>query len=119
MLDLEPVIAGLREKSRIRSYIRQLARRLLLDNPHRVTLVMTPDMELSAQRAAAEAARLAAIKAAMDEQARAATVQLAADLIQRQQRVDDENILPKVELSDVPASLPELRYQDSIAWACR
>ncbi|MCP5122043.1 MAG: insulinase family protein [Pseudomonadales bacterium] len=113
VLDLEPVIAGLREKIEDPLYIRQLARRLLLDNPHRVTLVMTPDMELSAQRAAAEAARLAAIKAAMDEQARAATVQLAADLIQRQQRVDDENILPKVELSDVPASLPELRYQDS------
>ncbi len=67
VLDLEPVIAGLQEKIRDPDYIRQLARQLLLDNPHRVTLVMTPDTQLSAGRLAREAARLADIKAGMDE----------------------------------------------------
>ena len=50
VLDLEPVIAGLQEKIKDPDYIRQLARQLLLDNPHRVTLVMTPDTQLSASR---------------------------------------------------------------------
>ena len=113
VLDLEPVIARLRSRIEEPDYIRQLARRLLLDNPHRVTLVLTPDTELSARRTAAEAKRLAGIKAGMDAAARAQVVQLAAELAQRQHRIDDANILPKVELSDVPASLPELAYEES------
>ncbi|HDY82443.1 MAG TPA: peptidase M16, partial [Halieaceae bacterium] len=103
VLNLEPVIAGMREKIRDPDYIRRLAQKLLLDNPHRVTLIMTPDTALSNKRMAAEAARLAAIKADMDEKQRAAVMQLAADLVKRQGQVDDESILPKVELSDVPA----------------
>ena len=107
VLNLEPVIAELQHKIKDPDYIRQLARRLLLDNPHRVTLVMTPDTQLSATRLAQEAARLADIKAAMSEAQRGATVQLAADLAARQAQVDDDSLLPKVELSDVPAALPE------------
>jgi Zn-dependent M16 (insulinase) family peptidase len=107
VLNLEPVIVELQQKIQDPDYIRQLARRLLLDNPHRVTLVMTPDTELSAHRLAQEAARLADIKAAMSDAQRSATVQLAADLSARQAQVDDDSILPKVELSDVPATLPE------------
>jgi len=113
VLDLEPVIAGLQEKIRDPDYIRQLARQLLLDNPHRVTLVMTPDTQLSARRLAREAARLADIKTGMDEAQRNATVQLAADLVARQARVDDDSVLPKVELSDVPAALPELAFKEA------
>ncbi len=48
----------------------------------------------------------------MDEAQRHATVQLAADLVARQARVDDDSVLPKVELSDVPAALPELSFEE-------
>lgn len=112
VLDLEPVIADLQEQIRDPDFIRRLARQLLLDNPHRVTLVMTPDTGLSAAQRAHEEARLADLKAAMDESQREATVRLAADLVARQARVDDDSILPKVELSDVPAALPEPIYTD-------
>jgi presequence protease len=111
VLNLEPVIAGLRQKIEDPDYIRRLARQLLLDNPHRVTLVMTPDTELSAKRVAAEAERLAKMKAAMGPDECQATIKLAADLAARQQQVDDESILPKVELSDVPANLPDLEFK--------
>jgi len=107
VLNLEPVIARLHTQIRDPDYIRRLARRLLLDNPHRVTLVMTPDTQLSARQRAREEARLADLKAAMTDSQREATVRLAADLVARQARVDDDSVLPKVELSDVPAALPE------------
>ncbi len=110
VLDLDPVIADLRESIADPGYIRRLARDLLVDNTHRVTLVMAPDKSLSARKNKAETERLATIKSGLDEQRRAAVVKLAADLQQRQQQEDDASILPKVELADVPASLPELDY---------
>ena len=113
VLNLEPVIASLREKIRDPQYICQLAKQLLLDNTHRVTLIMTPDTELSAKKMAVENARLADMKAALSESQREATVQLAADLVARQAQVDDDSILPKVELADVPASLPDLPYTNT------
>jgi Zn-dependent M16 (insulinase) family peptidase len=112
VLNLEPVIAQLQARIEDPDYIRQLARRLLLDNPHRVTLAMTPDTQLSARQRALEEARLADLKAAMTDSQREATVRLAADLITRQAQVDDDSILPKVELSDVAAAVPELAYRE-------
>jgi Zn-dependent M16 (insulinase) family peptidase len=112
VLDLEPVLATLQESIRDPEYIKGLARRLLLDNPHRVTLVMTPDTELSAQRLAAEAERLATLKAGMTEEDKQEVVTLAQKLEQRQQQAGDMSILPKVTLADVPASLPELEFRE-------
>jgi Zn-dependent M16 (insulinase) family peptidase len=113
VLDLEPVIAGMREKIQNPDYIRQLTRTLLLDNQHRVTLVMTPDKELSSQRIQAEAARLAHQKSLLSEEEKQAIVTLASDLAQRQQQTDDESILPKVELADVGTDFPEPSFEQS------
>ncbi len=112
VLNLDPVIESLRQRIEDPEYIKRLARELLLENQHRVTLVVTPDRELSATRRIEEARRLADIKAAMDDAEKQATVKLAADLVARQQQVDDESILPKVQLSDVPAALPELCFEE-------
>ncbi|GAB5451984.1 MAG: insulinase family protein [Halioglobus sp.] len=108
VLDLDPVIAALRAKIGDPQYIKTLARELLLDNPHRVTLVLRPDTELSAEREAREKARLLSISTAMDASERETIVKLAAQLQARQQQEDDDSILPRVELDDVPANLPEL-----------
>jgi Zn-dependent M16 (insulinase) family peptidase len=112
VLDLDPVIARMRERIENPDYIRELTRRLLLDNPHRVRLVLAPDTGLSARRAEAEAARLAAIRDAMDDEAKLAVIRQAEALTQRQQQVDDPGILPKVELSDVPPGIPDLEYRE-------
>lgn len=112
VLNLEPVIASLQTQIQDPDYIRQLARRLLLDNRHRVTLVMTPDTQLSARQRAREEARLADLKAAMTDSQREATLRLAEDLIARQAQVDDDSVLPKVELSDVPAAIHEPAYRE-------
>jgi len=113
VLNLDPVIADLRVKIADPDYIRRLARELLLENRHRVTLVVAPDTELSARQLARETARLADIKSGMGEAERAATVKLAADLVARQAQVDDDSILPRVELGDVPAAIPELAYREA------
>jgi Zn-dependent M16 (insulinase) family peptidase len=112
-MDIEPAIADLREKIRDPQYIRGLAQELLIDNPHRVTLVMTPDQTLSEQRLEAEKKRLAALKSTMDASARAEVIAQSQALLARQAQEDDPEILPKVTLADVPAALPPIPYTET------
>lgn len=105
MLNIDPILEGLREKIREPSYVKGLAQQLL-DNPHRVRLTMSPDPELSARRLADETQRLAEMKAAMTDAEKAQVVELAAELAQRQNSEDDPGVLPKVGLEDIPTELP-------------
>ncbi|HHJ14171.1 MAG TPA: peptidase M16 [Gammaproteobacteria bacterium] len=101
-LNLDPVLDILRERIRDPDYIPSLVKRLLLDNMHRVHLTLVPDTALSARRDAAEADRLASMKAAMDDAQKQAVVELAARLADRQMQEDDPSVLPKVGVGDVP-----------------
>jgi Zn-dependent M16 (insulinase) family peptidase len=106
VLNLDPVLETLRERIANPEYIKELAQRLLRDNPHRVRLVMAPDRELSNERKEAEAQQLATLKSKMDEAEQAQVVELAASLAKRQAEKDDESILPKVGLEDVTLDIP-------------
>ncbi len=109
LLNLDPVLEKLREAIQDPQYIPRLVQRYLLDNMHQVRLALRPDAELSSRRDAAEAQRLAQIKQTLSEAEKQALVTQAAALEKRQQHVDDESILPKVGLEDVPAeyAIPE------------
>ena len=105
VLNLDPVLEQLREDIKDPNFIKNLARKLLVENSHRVTLTMTADTELSSRRDAAEAAKLSSIKEAMSEQDKQQVVDLTEALNQRQLQKDDESILPKVGLEDVPTDI--------------
>ena len=103
-IDIDPALAKLREQIQDPNFIKSLARQIL-DNPHRVRLVMTPDPKLSEEQAAAEATRLAAIRAKMDESHKQRVIEQAQALLARQNQQDDPEMLPCVTLEDVPAEL--------------
>lgn len=105
VLNLDPVLERLRAEIRDPGFVKRQVRTLLLDNPHRVRLTMSPDPGLSARRGAAEAGRLEAIRAALSAEERRGIVARAAELQERQARHDDPEILPKVGLDDIPADL--------------
>ena len=111
-LDSDPLLEQLRTESRAADFIPNLARQLLLDNPHRVRLTMAPDPALAAKQAAAERERLAAIRATLAEADKVRIVAQAQALAERQQCQDDPELLPKVGLADVPA---ELKIAEGIA----
>ncbi|WP_144776267.1 insulinase family protein [Marinobacter maritimus] len=107
LLDLDPVLATLREKIRDPQYIPDLIRRKLLDNPHRVTLTLRPDDKLDARRQQAIREALAKRKAGLTRDEIEHIVERAKALEERQMRKDDDSILPKVDLTDVPLQMPE------------
>ncbi|WP_455218176.1 insulinase family protein [Kaarinaea lacus] len=104
-LDLDIVLEKLREDIKDPVFIPGLIHELLIDNPHRVRLTLKPDSTLAEKRDAEEAARLAKIKAGMDDAEKRYIVELAKKLVARQNEKDDESILPKVGLEDVPEKL--------------
>jgi len=107
LLDLEPVLATLREKIKDPDFVPNLIRRKLLDNPHRVTLTLRPDERLDAHHQAALREALAKRKASLTDDEVQAIVERAQALEERQLRKDDDSILPKVGLEDVPLQMPE------------
>jgi Zn-dependent M16 (insulinase) family peptidase len=105
LLNIDPALERLREKVKAPAFIPNLIRQWLLDNPHRVRVTLRPDNQITTLREAAEAERLAAIKARLSDEEKQAIVQRAKDLDARQQQVDDDALLPKVTLEDVPLDL--------------
>ncbi|SFB84177.1 hypothetical protein SAMN05660443_0478 [Marinospirillum celere] len=115
LLNIDPALERLREAVKNPDFIPGLIRKWLLDNPHRVRLTLRPDNQITSLREAAEAERLAAIKAQLNDEEKAAIVQQAKALDIRQQQVDDDALLPKVTLEDVPLELHLPESQDLAA----
>jgi len=108
LLDLDPVLEQLRANIQDPDYIKNLTRKLLLDNQHRVRLTLRPDTQLSARKVNAELTRLEQIKANLVAADREAIVARAQALKERQAKPsgpEDEAILPKVGLEDIPRAL--------------
>lgn len=106
-LNIDAVLEQLRERIKDPDFIPALVRKWLLDNPHRVRLVFRPDTGLEAAREADEARRLAEIRAGLDDEALQRINERATRLEERQQQVEDADLLPKVGLEDVPEELKE------------
>ena len=105
-LHIDPYIEALREDIRDPEFIKGLVKRMLLDNPHRVQVVMKPDTTLSERKGEVEKARLETIRAALGEDDKQFILQRAQQLQERQGRDEDPELLPKVGLEDVPPQLP-------------
>ena len=105
VMNLDPVLDKLREDIKDPAFIKNLVKKNLLQNSHRVRLVMKPDTSLSQAKEQAEAEKLANIKAGLSDAEKQQIVEQAAALQARQNEVDDISILPKVGLEDVPANM--------------
>ncbi len=116
-LALDPLLDRLREEVKDPEFIKQLAKRWLLDNTHRVRVVLSPDTTLNARQVEREAERLAKIRADLSAEAIQAIRQAAENLKARQEQEDDSEVLPRVTLADVPPDLniPEGTEKPSFA----
>jgi hypothetical protein len=85
-------------------FFENLIRRHLLENPHRTTVILTPDTEVAKQDEAAEQARLAQARAAMQPADLQQVVENTSELKRRQITPDAPEALatiPMLKLSDL------------------
>ena len=109
VLNLDPVLERLRRDIADPEFIKQLVRKYLLDNPHRVRMTMSPDKSLSQKKLDAERERLSQIKAQLDEQQKKDIIDMTHQLKARQEEKDDPELLPKVTLQDIN---PDIRVTE-------
>jgi presequence protease len=106
LLDMDAALTSLNQKIQDPEFIQQLTQKWLLDNPHCVRLTLRPDTQMRARIDAAEKQRLAQIKLNLSASEREKIISQSHALQARQlQQDDDESILPKVGLEDIPKQL--------------
>lgn len=103
--NIDAVLAELRVAIAEPEYIPSLIKRWLLDNTHRVRIVLKPDTNLSTARRDIEAARLERIRLGLTADAVATIRDEAAALAARQIQKDDPEVLPLVGREDIPANI--------------
>ena len=101
VLNLDPVLERLRADIADPEFIKRLVRKYLLDNPHRVRMLMSPDRQLSQNKLDLERERLSKIKAQLDEQKKKDIIDMTRKLKARQEETDNPELLPKVTLNDI------------------
>ncbi|MBF0417151.1 MAG: insulinase family protein [Magnetococcales bacterium] len=104
-LALDEALNALRARVGDPEFIKGLVRSLLLENSHRVRVILKPDTTLNAQRKEREIARLREILGGMDAGEREGVIERTKALLARQEQEDDPEILPRLELSDIPPDI--------------
>ena len=107
LLNIDPVLDDLRESIKDRLFIPDLIQKLLIDNPHRVTLTMQPDSELTNRKAESEKEKLATIQRSLTKNQTTEIIKRSKILAERQMQDDDPEVLPKVGLQDIPAGIDQ------------
>uniref|UniRef100_UPI0025E3591E insulinase family protein n=1 Tax=Sulfurivirga sp. TaxID=2614236 RepID=UPI0025E3591E len=117
LLDLDPLLESLREKVQDPRFIPDWIERWLVNNPHKVRLVMKPDPEQRQREEAEEKAELAALKAKMSDEEKDAIIAQADALKLRQAQEDDPELLPKVTKEDIPPQVKVIEGERTQAGA--
>jgi hypothetical protein len=103
-LFIHSLFRELRDRLKDPTYLPEQLRKHLIDNTHRVTLVMHADPELEKEEAAAEKAILETIKTRLTDEEKKEIHSQAQELLKYQEAIERQSIdcLPKVNLSDIP-----------------
>lgn len=105
LLDTDTALKQLSDEVAKADFIPNLIQTWILDNPHRVTLTLSPDETLADKEEQAEKAKLANIKANLSASEKQQIIQQALALKVRQDEEDDPSILPEVTKDDVPKEI--------------
>ena len=97
----------------------QMIRRHLLDNPHRVTLLLRPDPTHSQREEQAFNKHLDKIRSNLDEAAIEGIKTNAAELELSQETPDDTSCLPILELSDIDAEEQTTSFSTETVSGCK
>ncbi|MEJ2200364.1 MAG: insulinase family protein [Desulfuromonadaceae bacterium] len=101
-LRFDALLTRLREEVAAGPFFQQLIRRYLLDNPHRVTLTLKPDLGMKAKQEQTLADNLEQLRSSLSAEQVEQLRNQAKELQDAQEQIDDLSCLPTLELADIP-----------------
>lgn len=111
LLQLDANLKRLEAARRSGQFFEEMIRRYFLDNPHRALIIIEPDHDLEEKWRDAEMARLSQIEAALSDEDKHRLVQEAAQLKALQEQKEGEDLLPQLELSDIPMTFEDVPHE--------
>jgi Zn-dependent M16 (insulinase) family peptidase len=113
-LDFDQQLAELRTRLDAGPYLEQLLRRWLLDNPHRVRLLLEPDQQLRPREEQAQREKLAKLAATLSEADKNHIIERALALEKAQEEEEDLACLPTLELTDIKATETAVELREDL-----
>ncbi len=110
-IDFDETLAKLKTNLKEGSFLENQIKKYLLDNPHRVKVVLKPDATLEKTRSDQLEELLAKRKEELSEEEKKKIVQDALDLKAFQEAKEDLSCLPTLKVSDIPK---EIRFVDPV-----
>ena len=104
LASVDEALSRLKERVKNKSYLNKLVDDLFVSNNHRVNLEMVPDLDLINKKETELKKILDSIKSSMSSKEKLDVINDSKKLADRQNAIPDKNVLPKLELSDVPKS---------------
>ncbi len=103
MLKIHSLFKELLEKTKNPLYLPRLLKHYLIDNHHRVQIIMSPDSELEKKEIEEETAKLETIAQGLSEEQKKRIILQAQELKVMQKNIEEQDLecLPKVTLDDV------------------
>ena len=102
ILDLDNAFNTIKNNLKTDNYIENLIEKNLIKNNHRLTYSLVPDTELNKKNEEKIQNKVLDITKNLSEQDKEQLVKLANDLEERQNTIDDPEVLPKVTREDIP-----------------
>lgn len=110
-LQLEKNLQQLKQAAAAPGFFPALIRKHLLDNPHRVSIMLRPDPTHAQREEQCFKQRLEKITASLDPSDKQELVEAALQLKRSQESVDDTSCLPTLELDDIDAFEEPVAFQ--------
>ena len=118
-LKIEDNLAQLREATRDQKFFPEMIRSSLLENPHRVTLLLKPDAEHGQREEQAFTEHLAEVRKALDDTAIQEIKTKNEELQKNQETPDDTSCLPILELTDIDPAEDAVSFTLSTTANCK
>jgi hypothetical protein len=106
VLKFDADLAEIRRRHAAGGFFEGQLRRHLLDNPHRLRMVLSPDRQLAEAEEARVRAELAALRARLPESELEKIRRDAAALARLQAAAENVDVLPTLERGDIPPDVP-------------
>jgi Zn-dependent M16 (insulinase) family peptidase len=111
-LKIDENLSKLRSEVKDDNFFKNMIHKYLLDNSHRVTLILKPEHGLQEKEDLKVKEKLQKIKDSLTEEEKKKIIQDSLELVAAQEAEDDLSVLPTLEIEDIPIDEDKINFEE-------